>query len=89
MLRVTTTDCEVFTGDNAKEIVRQMRNTQWGAPQPKRSYMVDVVERTEMMTGINMDPDAVLDDELEQGCEHFLIYLETVGAISIETGVTQ
>lgn len=84
MLRVTTEDGDVFEGDSEKEIVVQMRNTQWGAPVVKREYMRDVVERVENMTGVMMDPEASLDDDRQIGADEFLTYLQAVNLVKVE-----
>lgn len=52
LLRVTTNDDVVFTGQDAREIVRQMKLTQWSAPEAKRDYIRQVVKRVWSMTGV-------------------------------------
>lgn len=91
MLKVTTEDGEVFVGEDEKDVVRQMRNTQWNAPIHKRDYIRDVVERVEDMTGVLIDPDAELDildgdEEPTVSARDFLRYLEAVDLIRIEEG---
>jgi hypothetical protein len=51
MLIVKTHDGTTFTGTTATAILRQMRDTQWGVPQPKRSWKEDVADRVHQMTG--------------------------------------
>ena len=46
------TDSTVFEGASAREIVKQMKNTQWYAPEGKRAYMAEVIDRVEQMTGM-------------------------------------
>lgn len=77
MLKIETSDGEVFVGEGAVEVVQQMRNTQWGVPQVKREYMIDVVERVESMTGVLMDPDV----ENSMTAEDFIVYLCTAGVV--------
>lgn len=50
-MRIQTTDKIVFEGTDAKEIVRKMRDTQWGAPVLKREYMEEVKDRLSGMPG--------------------------------------
>ena len=50
-MRIQTTDGIVFEGQDAKEVVRKMRDTQWGAPVIKREYMEEVKDRLSGMPG--------------------------------------
>jgi hypothetical protein len=85
MFKVITRDGETFSGDSAAEVVRQMRNCSWGVPQPKREYMLDVVERVEDMTGVFRNPDASYDDEEGPISAHeFIEYLYRAGVVDLE-----
>lgn len=76
MLRVRTDDGQTFTGVDAKEVVRQMRNTQWGAPVLKRDYMIEVAERVSGMTGEPVDTTNV---------DTFLLSLAYAGVLTMDT----
>ncbi len=54
MLTVTCNDGAVFTGTDEKDIVRQMKHTDWHAPERKGEYMEDVATRIETMTGLKV-----------------------------------
>jgi len=68
-MRIQTTDGYVFEGADAKEIVRKMRDTQWGAPVLKREYMEEVKDR--LNVGIIHD----------KGADAFLTSLSDAGLI--------
>ena len=57
-ITVTTTDQQTFTGADAQDIVSQMRDAQWNAPDKKRDYMQQTAERVEQMTGERPRTDA-------------------------------
>jgi hypothetical protein len=67
-MRIQTTDGFVFEGEDAKEIVRKMRDTQWGAPVIKRDYMEEVKDR---ISGAPGSTEIVAD----QGADAFLASL--------------
>jgi len=52
LLVVTTMDGMVFTGADSKEIVRQMKNTDWSAPEQKKNYITEVIRRVYSMTDV-------------------------------------
>jgi hypothetical protein len=79
MIRVTTTDGAEFIGSDEKEVVRQMRNTQWNAPTAKRDYMCEVIDRVEQSTG-TLCPDA---DERVVTAKEFVEYLASVDLITV------
>ena len=62
----------VFEGDDAREIVRQMRDSGWKEYDRKREYMSDVAERVAAMTGTKIDAG---------DAESFLRGLEEAGLI--------
>lgn len=66
-MRIQTTDGYVFEGADAKEIVRKMRDTQWGAPVLKREYMVEVRDR---LSGADATPIVA-----DKGADAFLASL--------------
>jgi len=49
-IEVVTNDGQKFEG-TPKQVVRQMRNTQWGAPMQKGDWMDEVADRVASMTG--------------------------------------
>jgi hypothetical protein len=75
-MRIQTTDGLVFEGADAKEIVRKMRDTQWGAPVLKREYMEEVRDRLNGAPGMT---EIVID----RGADAFLSSLVTNGLIRI------
>lgn len=77
MIRIETNDGEIFTGNDAKDITRQMRDTQWNAPARKGDYIEEVVERVESLTGV-APPSA------HPSAEAFLQYLERAKVITAE-----
>jgi hypothetical protein len=80
MLKVDTHDGTVFEGDDAKDIVRQMKMTEWGHPEKKRDYMEEVAERIEQMTG----------SEVPHGsAASFLLGLAEAGLITITSDGVQ
>lgn len=74
MLKVDAGNGDVFEGDDAKEIVRQMKMTEWGHPEKKRDYMEEVAERIEQMTGRTI---------LHTSAAQFLLSLADAGVITI------
>jgi hypothetical protein len=82
-MRIHTIDGETFEGASPQEIVRQMRNTEWGAPERKRDYMVEVIDRVEQQTGVFADPDGVYEDpENPISAMQFLEYLHHAGVLT-------
>lgn len=72
-ITVTTQDGLVFTGADARDIVRQIKVAQWNAPDTKREYMEQVGQRVMEMTGQRPREDAT----------GFLIDLERAGLVTI------
>lgn len=88
-LIVTTNDGEVFTGKDEREIVLQMRNTQWNAPERKRDYMLEVIERAETMTGVFVNQDELptnVDTDETLNPAAFLRYLRDAKLIEMRKG---
>lgn len=79
MLVVTTNDGMVFTGYDAKDVVRQMKATEWAAPARKRDYMREVVMRVSSMTGV--EPREPI--EAPERAVKLLRYLESVKLIRV------
>lgn len=75
-ITVKTNDEQVFQGEDAKVIVRAMKNAQWNAPDTKREYMEQAAERVRQMTGQRPREDAV----------GFLTDLQTAGLVTITLG---
>lgn len=75
-MRIQTTDGYIFEGADAKEIVRKMRDTQWGTPVLKREYMQEVADR---VTGAPGMTKIVID----QGANAFLASLSANKLIRI------
>lgn len=75
-MRIQTTDGYVFEGADAKEIVRKMRDTQWGTPVLKREYMEEVRDR---LNGAPGTTEIVID----RGADAFLASLSASGLIRI------
>src|SRR6476646_1576373 len=78
MIKVETADGMVFTGAGSRDIVRQMKNTQWTAPDTKGEYMTEVIERVSDMMG-EMPPV----DYKAYDAEAFVMFLESHGLIAI------
>ena len=78
LLVVTTNDGVVFTGADAAEIVRQMRNTEWGEPVLKRDYISSVLARVMSMTRVTPLVPVLQPARAEK----FLGYLQQVGLIT-------
>jgi len=76
MIKVTTSDGEEFYGDTHAQIVKQFRNTVWGAQQGKRDYMTEAAERAGAMTGEDVSGDL--------GAARFLNDLQKAGLITIQ-----
>lgn len=75
-MRVHVIDTEqTFEGEDARAVVREMRDSDWHAPDKKRDYMEQVAERVEGMTGERISTD---------GAEVFLHELHRVGLIEFE-----
>lgn len=53
-MQVNTSDGCQFIGRDAREVVRRMADAGWMGPQPKRDWMLGVMERVEEMTGTPM-----------------------------------
>lgn len=84
---VKTNDGQTFTGDDAAHIVRQMRNTEWNAPERKRDYMLEVIQRVETITGVFVDQDDLptnQDNDEHLDPMKFLEYLQDVKLVRIE-----
>ena len=75
MLTVRCSDGAVFTGPDEKSIVRQMKHTDWNAPERKGEYMEDVAARVDMMTGQSVRTTSV---------KTFLKDMQAVGLLAIE-----
>lgn len=78
MLIVKTNEGLVFTGTDAKDIVRQMRNTQWGDPLPKGEYIQSVIFRV-----CNLIGEEIPENWDDIGAEGFLLFLESHGLVTI------
>lgn len=86
-MRVKALDGEVFEGEDARDVVRQMKNIEWNAPHRKRDYMAEVIERVQAMTGLvaSAEPWCVGGaDDAAIAPQDFLDYLEGAGVIEIE-----
>jgi hypothetical protein len=81
-MRIRTTDGAFFLGDSPEDVVRQMKNTQWGAPERKREYMAEVVERVENMTGMFYNPEREFV-EGDVSPPDFLEFLRRAGMVEI------
>lgn len=81
MLRVTADDGMVFEGADEKAVVRQMRNTQWNAPEAKRDYICEVIDRVEQVT----QTVCAHADGRVVAAKEFLDYLASVGFVQIES----
>lgn len=75
MIRVDTKDGNLFEGVDAKDVVRQMKMTEWGHPEKKRDYMEEVAERVEQMTGREVPHTSAAG---------FLLGLADAGIINVE-----
>jgi hypothetical protein len=72
---VETTDGTRFVGKDEKDVVRQMRDTQWNAPELKRDWMVEAADRATMVTGFRVRSG--------EGAVIFLSDLERAGLVTI------
>jgi hypothetical protein len=66
---------DVFEGETADAIVRQMRAADWGSPDTKKEYMDGVRERVQMIAGVVVRTDTA---------DHFLRDLETAGMFRLD-----
>ena len=53
-MRIKTIDSDVFEGQDAKDIVRQMNRVNWNAPERKGDYMQSVAIKVWAMTHYRM-----------------------------------
>lgn len=79
MLRVTCVDGAIFTGKDEKDIVRQMKHTDWNAPERKGEYMEDVAARVDTMMGQEIRVTSA---------KVFLRDMQTVGLLTIQESST-
>ena len=55
----------IYLGRTAQSIVRQMRDTQWNAPEQKRDWMIEVSERLFQSHGIVVPMGLSADEFLD------------------------
>lgn len=55
MIRLLMNDGTTIEATTMANAVQQLRDMQWGAPQPKREYMTECAERVRMLTGDTLD----------------------------------
>lgn len=75
---VKTGEGQEFAGATAEAVVRQMRDTEWNAPEKKRDYMEEVAERVFNMTGLEIPSPTTIP------ASEFLQYLERAGLVTVE-----
>ena len=74
-MRVICVDGAIFEGPDEKSIVRQMKETDWNAPERKGEYMEDVAARV----------DVVMGQSIRSGsAKTFLKDLEAIGLLTVE-----
>lgn len=74
-MKIRTNDGYEFQGTDAKDVVRQMKYDEWSAPERKREYMEEVVDRVSQMVEIEpVDPQTI-------SAEEFLVWLERAGLV--------
>jgi hypothetical protein len=56
-VRIQTNDGAVFAGRSANAIVRKMADCRWNAPEEKREWKEEVVDRVWQMTGVRVPVD--------------------------------
>lgn len=74
-MRVVTNDDKIYLGRDAVSIVRQMRDTQWNAPERKRVWMDEVTERLSHSHGISIPFGATAGE--------FIDALEKAGVVTV------
>lgn len=67
--KIITEDGATFEGEDARDLVRQMRDAGWQHYDRKRDYMEDVSSRIEQMTGepVRTFAEGFIEDIIEAG----------------------